>query len=181
MWLLFEGGYYSRAVFIPLGSWRIATTTEIGMCGWYSHHGSYNFTAWPHPNPVPLNFLWGWGSTCGNSLHWLAIAAVTCFIDTTSCITTYTWTWATNFHRLIFYHSNQSTYERASRVRACNYVKIATGRNFPPVLKMVTRTVRRLHKMLMSLCVHVTSVLFLVLTGNFALTMGFYWSYTLLL
>jgi len=35
--------------------------------------------------------------------------------------------------------------------------------------------------MLMLLCVHVTSILFLVLAGNFALTMGFYWSYTLLL
>ena len=35
--------------------------------------------------------------------------------------------------------------------------------------------------MLMLLSVHVTRVLFLVLAGNFALTMGFYWSYTLLL
>ena len=35
--------------------------------------------------------------------------------------------------------------------------------------------------MLMLLCVHMTSVLFLVLAGNFTLTMGFYWSYTLLL
>ena len=35
--------------------------------------------------------------------------------------------------------------------------------------------------MLMLLCVHVTSVLFLVLAGNSALTMDFYWSYTLLL
>ena len=26
------------------------------------------------------------------------------------------------------------------RVRACNYVKIETGRDFPPVLKIVTRT-----------------------------------------
>ena len=33
----------------------------------------------------------------------------------------------------------------------------------------------------MLLCVHVTSVLFLVLAGNSALTIGFYWSYTLLL
>ena len=35
--------------------------------------------------------------------------------------------------------------------------------------------------MLMLLCVHVTSVLFLVLVGNFALTMDFCWSYMLLL
>ena len=35
--------------------------------------------------------------------------------------------------------------------------------------------------MLMLLSVHVTSVLFLVLAGNFTLTMGFYWSYMLLL
>ena len=35
--------------------------------------------------------------------------------------------------------------------------------------------------MLMLLCVHMTSVLFLVLAVNFALTMGFYWSYMLLL
>ena len=33
--------------------------------------------------------------------------------------------------------------------------------------------------MLMLLCVHMTRVLFLVLVGNSALTMGFYWSYTL--
>ena len=57
-----------------------------------------------------------------------------------------------------------------TRVRACNNVKIKTGRNFPPVLKIVTSTVQ-LHKMLMLLCVHVTRVLFLVLAGNFALTM----------
>ena len=30
--------------------------------------------------------------------------------------------------------------------------------------------------MLMLLCMDVTRVLFLVLVGNFALTMGFYWS-----
>ena len=30
--------------------------------------------------------------------------------------------------------------EQATRVRACNYVKIETGRNFPPVLKIVTHT-----------------------------------------
>jgi len=35
--------------------------------------------------------------------------------------------------------------------------------------------------MLMLLSVHVTSVLFLVRFNNFALTMDFYWSYTLLL
>ena len=35
--------------------------------------------------------------------------------------------------------------------------------------------------MLMLLSVHVTSVLFLVRFNNFTLTMGFYWSYTLLL
>ena len=31
--------------------------------------------------------------------------------------------------------------ERAARVRACNYVKFETGRNLPPVLKIVTRPV----------------------------------------
>ena len=30
----------------------------------------------------------------------------------------------------------------ATRVRVCNYVKIETGRNFLPVLKIVTRTVQ---------------------------------------
>ena len=30
----------------------------------------------------------------------------------------------------------------ATGVRACNYIKIETGRNFPPVLKIVTRTVQ---------------------------------------
>jgi len=38
-----------------------------------------------------------------------------------------------------------------------------------------------LRKMLMLLSVHVTSVLFLVQFNNFTLTMGLYWSYTLLL
>ena len=32
--------------------------------------------------------------------------------------------------------------EQVTRVRACNYVKIETGQNFPPVLKIVTRTVQ---------------------------------------
>ena len=41
----------------------------------------------------------------------------------------------------------------ATRVRVCNYVKIKTGRSFPPVLKTVT--LRRLRKMLMLLSVHV--------------------------
>jgi len=35
--------------------------------------------------------------------------------------------------------------------------------------------------MLMLLSAHMTRVLFLVLARNFALTMGFYWSYMLLL
>ena len=39
-------------------------------------------------------------------------------------------------------HSNKSAYERATSVRACNYVKIETGRNFPPALKIVTYTVQ---------------------------------------
>ena len=36
----------------------------------------------------------------------------------------------------------KSAYERATRVRACNYVKIETGWNFLPVLKIVTHTVQ---------------------------------------
>ena len=67
--------------------------------------------------------------------------------------------------------------EWATRVRACNYVKIETGWNFPPVLKIVTPTAQAMQ----NVSVHVTSVLFLVRFNNFALTMGFYWSYTLLL
>ena len=38
--------------------------------------------------------------------------------------------------------SAKGAQERATRVKACNYVKIETGRNFPPVLKIVTRTVQ---------------------------------------
>ena len=49
----------------------------------------------------------------------------------------------------------------------CNYVKIETGQNFPPVLKILTRTVQ-MCKMLMLLSVQVASVLFL--DNNFALT-----------
>ena len=55
----------------------------------------------------------------------------------------------------------------------CNYmyVKIETGQNFPPVLKIVTPTaqVRKI------LSMHVTSILFLVWLNNFALTMSFYY------
>ena len=36
----------------------------------------------------------------------------------------------------------KSAWERATRIRACNYVKIETGRNFLPVLKIVTHTVQ---------------------------------------
>ena len=51
------------------------------------------------------------------------------------------------------------------------YVKIETGQNFPPVLKIVTPTaqVRKI------LSMHVTSILFLVWLNNFALTMSFYY------
>ena len=34
----------------------------------------------------------------------------------------------------------KSAYERATRVSACNYVKIEIGQNFLPVLKIVTFT-----------------------------------------
>ena len=64
--------------------------------------------------------------------------------------------------------------ERVTRVRACNYVKIEAGQNFPAVLKIVTRILHRLRKMLILLSVHMTSVLFLVWFNNFALTMSFY-------
>jgi len=37
---------------------------------------------------------------------------------------------------------SKTAQERVTRVRACNYVKIATGRNFPPVLKIVTHTAK---------------------------------------
>ena len=47
----------------------------------------------------------------------------------------------------------------------CNYIKITTGRNFLPVLKLVTRMCR-LRKMLMFLCVHMTRVLFLMLKAS---------------
>ena len=45
-------------------------------------------------------------------------------------------------HVVLFYrhHCAQERKERATRVRVCNYVKIETGQNFPPVLKTVTRT-----------------------------------------
>ena len=36
--------------------------------------------------------------------------------------------------------SQQERIRRATRVRTCNYVKIKTGQNFPPVLKIVTHT-----------------------------------------
>ena len=64
-----------------------------------------------------------------------------------------------------------------TRVRACNYVKIETGRNFPPVLQIVTRT-EQLRKMLMLLSMHVTSVLFLVRFNDFTLTIGVIRSYS---
>ena len=66
----------------------------------------------------------------------------------------------------------------------CNYVKFKTSWNLPPVLKIVTRAYARyveISRLLMLLRVHMTSVLFLARFTNFALTTGFYWSYTLLL
>jgi len=39
-----------------------------------------------------------------------------------------------------FIAMTKSAQEQATRVRACNYRKIETGRNFPPVLKIVTHT-----------------------------------------
>jgi len=45
-----------------------------------------------------------------------------------------------NWRSLKFYIN--SAQERVARVRACNYVKIKTGWNFPPVLKIVTHTVQ---------------------------------------
>ena len=49
------------------------------------------------------------------------------------------------FNQILSLKSNtvktgKSTQERATRVRAYNYVKIETRQNFPPVLKIVTRT-----------------------------------------
>ena len=43
----------------------------------------------------------------------------------------------TNFNIAIT--GTKSAQERAARVRACNYLKFETGRNLPPVLKIVTR------------------------------------------
>ena len=40
----------------------------------------------------------------------------------------------------IYYIFSQERIRTATRVRACNYVKIETRWNFPPVLKIVTRT-----------------------------------------
>ena len=54
----------------------------------------------------------------------------------------------------------------------CNYIKIEKGWNFQPVLKIVTCTAQRKHrlrKMLMLLSMHMTSVIFLVQFNNFGL------------
>ena len=73
----------------------------------------------------------------------------------------------------------KSPSEQAARVRACNYIKFETGRNFPPVIKIVTHTAHAAHKAIVAK--HVTSILFLVQFKNFNWTMGFHSSYTLLL
>ena len=65
--------------------------------------------------------------------------------------------------------------ERAAWVRACNSVKFETGRNLPPVLKIVTRTA---HALLLSMW---PRVLFSVWFSNFDQTTSFYWSYMFLL
>ena len=77
----------------------------------------------------------------------------------------------------------KSAQEQVARVRVCNYVKFKSGRNLLPVLKIVTHPAR-VHCMDISyyallLNTHVTgcSIFGMVL----AQTMGFYWSYTLLL
>ena len=38
------------------------------------------------------------------------------------------------------HYSYQERIRTVTTVRACNYIKIETGRNFPPVLKIVTHT-----------------------------------------
>ena len=43
-------------------------------------------------------------------------------------------------HHYMQWLSMYMSRKRVTRVRACNCVKIETGRNFPPVLKIVTRT-----------------------------------------
>ena len=84
-------------------------------------------------------------------------------------------------------YSTRSTYSRLSSCRFSSYLqarahkngrleykeRVTIGQNFPPVLKIVTRTAQaaytRTRKMLMLLCVHVTRVLYW--RGNFPLTM----------
>ena len=43
-----------------------------------------------------------------------------------------------NFGNLVIL--GKSKYERAARVRVCNYIKFETSQNLPPILKIVTRT-----------------------------------------
>ena len=64
-------------------------------------------------------------------------------------------------------------------IRACNYVQFKTGRNLPPVLKIVTRTVHIELNHFVNVTKHTRASV--VQFNNFALTAGFYWSYTLLL
>ena len=59
----------------------------------------------------------------------------------------------------------------------CDSVKFVTGRNVPPVLKIVTRTGRAAA----IVAKHVTACSILVWFSNFDQTMGFYRSYMLLL
>ena len=62
-------------------------------------------------SPLPLNFLWGWGSTCGNCFRRLAIAAVTCSIDTTFCTSKMIHHWGVSLseHALLLCHGTQTT------------------------------------------------------------------------
>ena len=65
------------------------------------------------------------------------------------------------------------------------YQNLSQTQTSPNTSRKAPDEVRKLEyckiEMVMLLNVHMTSVLFLVQFNNFTLTMGFYWSYTLLL
>ena len=74
--------------------------------------------------------------------------------------------------------STKSAQERATRVRACNYIKIATRQNFTPVIKIVTHTVQAAQNINFAKRARDQFSIFRIIL---VCTMGFYWSYTLLL
>ena len=79
---------------------------------------------------------------------------------------------------LLYYRKNKSTLEQAARVRVCTSVKFETFWKLLLVQKLVTH-MHMFRRQKLLFLQHMTECS--IFSNNSARTMGFYWSYTLLL